>query len=124
MGKIIIWSLLLLFWFIDFIRVCAKDADEDKGFFRSGAFFDIILIAFSGIMLVNSKDQLDEKKVFNNIKCGLTYVGVPDDNPFKRDTIQILNLTEYNKKYWVQYKTTDGEIHQSEIGKIKHYFKK
>lgn len=118
MGSIIFWSFLGIFWLIIFINALVDDEENFGEIICSS-----IIIGLCIIMLCYHIDKYKTKKIFNNLKIGQEYVGSSKDNPYETDTIKILNCTVKDDKFWVQYKTTDGEVHASQIGNIIDYFK-
>ena len=118
MGSILFWIFLGIIWIIFFIIALV---DDERTF--GEVMFSGILIGLCIIMLSYHIDKYKTKKIFNSLRIGQEYVGSPKDNPFETDTIKILNCTVKDDKLWVQYKTTDGEVHASQIGNIIDYFK-
>ena len=118
MGAIIFWAFLLLVWII-FIIFTIIDDDSSFGNF----IFSLFMLLLTATMFSYSINKQKTKKIFYGLRCGREYVGSPKDNPFKKDTIKVLNYMEENNKLWVEYQTSDGEVHVSQIGDIINYFK-
>lgn len=118
MGSIIFWSLLLIIYIIFTIFALI---DDDRSF--GECMFGLIMCIVCGIMIGVGVDKYKTKNMFNSLRCGREYVGTPKDNPFKTDTIKVLNYIEKDNEFWVQYETKDGNIQVSKIKYLIDYFK-
>ena len=118
MGMIIFWSFLLIIWII-FTIFTIIDDNHSFGEFM----FSLIMGMFCGIMIGVGIDKYKTKNIFNSLRCGREYVGTPKDNPFKTDTIKVLNYIEKDNEFWIQYETKNGDIQVSKFKNLIDYFK-
>ena len=118
MGTIIFWSFLLIIWII-FTIFTFIDDNHSFGEFM----FSLIMGMFCGIMISVGIDKYKTKNIFNSLRCGREYVGTPKDNPFKTDTIKVLNYIEKDNEFWIQYETKNGDIQVSKFKNLIDYFK-
>lgn len=118
MGIIIFWSFLLIIWIILTIFTLIDD-NHSLGVF----IFAVIMCTLCSLMIGVGVDKYKTKNMFNSLRCGREYVGTPKDNPFKTDTIKVLNYIEKDNEFWVQYETKNGDIEVSEFKNLIDYFK-
>jgi hypothetical protein len=118
MGGIIFWSVLTLIWITSLIIDLTHISDE---MWRT-PILSVLMFVLSLSMLVTRIDNYKAEKMFDSLIIGQTYTGTIDDNPFKRETITIINMAKTKNKQWVQYRTSSGDTVVSKITDMTDFF--